>query len=47
MPPYVGGRGWVGCCLDGEIDWEELEELVPDAYVTVAPTSLGNLVEPG
>ena len=36
-PPYVGGRGWVGVRLDGEIDWVELAEVLEDAYRTVAP----------
>ncbi|HYJ24894.1 MAG TPA: MmcQ/YjbR family DNA-binding protein [Acidimicrobiia bacterium] len=40
IPPYVGGRGWVGCYLDVEVDWEALEEIVVDAYVTVAPARL-------
>jgi hypothetical protein len=40
VPPYVGGRGWVGCYLDVEVDWDALEEIVVDAYVTVAPARL-------
>jgi hypothetical protein len=40
IPPYVGGRGWVGCYLDVEVDWETLEEIVVDGYVTVAPVRL-------
>jgi hypothetical protein len=44
VPPYVGGRGWVGCYLDVEIDWDELEEVVVDAYLTVAPARLASLV---
>lgn len=36
-PPYVGQRGWVGVRLDGDVDWDELGELVEDAYRVVAP----------
>jgi hypothetical protein len=39
-PPYVGGRGWLGVRLDGEVDWGELAELCEDAYRTVAPKRL-------
>lgn len=39
-PPYVGGRGWVGLRLDGVVDWGEVEELMEEAYRTVAPPSL-------
>jgi hypothetical protein len=40
-PPYVGVRGWVGVYLDvPEVDWEEVAELVADAYRTVAPGRL-------
>jgi hypothetical protein len=39
-PPYVGHRGWVGVRLDGEVDWDEVTEIVEDAYRTVAPRRL-------
>lgn len=39
-PPYVGPRGWLGVCLDVPVDWDEIAELVRDAYRTVAPKSL-------
>jgi hypothetical protein len=35
-PPYVGSRGWLGVRLDGEIDLDELEMLLDDAYRCVA-----------
>lgn len=38
-PPYVGGRGWVGVRLDGEVDWDEIDEICGDAYRVVAPKS--------
>ncbi|MGI9064533.1 MAG: MmcQ/YjbR family DNA-binding protein [Pseudonocardiaceae bacterium] len=41
VPPYVGGRGWIGVRLDVEgVDWDEIAELVEDAYRMVAPKSL-------
>jgi hypothetical protein len=39
-PPYVGGRGWLGVRLDGDVDWDEIAELCQDAYRTVAPAAL-------
>jgi hypothetical protein len=39
-PPYVGHRGWLGIRLDRDIDWDELAELLADAYRVVAPKRL-------
>jgi hypothetical protein len=39
-PPYVGHRGWLGVYLDVPQDWDELAELVTDAYRSVAPRRL-------
>lgn len=40
-PPYVGVRGWLGVYLDVPgVDWEEIGEIVTDAYRTVAPKRL-------
>jgi hypothetical protein len=39
-PPYVGHRGWLGVRLHDEIDWDELEGIVEDAFATVAPARL-------
>jgi hypothetical protein len=39
-PPYVGGRGWVGLRLDGEIDWDEVVILCKEAFRTVASKKL-------
>jgi hypothetical protein len=39
-PPYVGHRGWLGVCLDVPIDWDEIDDLVTDAWRTVAPKRL-------
>ncbi|HSJ82328.1 MAG TPA: MmcQ/YjbR family DNA-binding protein [Acidimicrobiia bacterium] len=40
VPPYVGVRGWVGCYLDRTVDWDQLDDVVLDAYLTVAPARL-------
>lgn len=49
VPPYVGGRGWLGVYLDlGEpVDWDEVAELVEDAYRMVAPKKLLQLLDEG
>ena len=39
-PPYVGGRGWIGVRLDGDVDWTEIAELCQDAYRAIAPARL-------
>ena len=39
-PPYVGHRGWLGVYLDVPVDWAEIEEIVTDAYLMVAPKRL-------
>jgi hypothetical protein len=39
-PPYVGGRGWLGVRLDGDVDWAEIAELCEDAYRVIAPQRL-------
>lgn len=39
-PPYVGHRGWLGVRLDREFDWDELADLLADAYRYVAPKGL-------
>jgi hypothetical protein len=39
-PPYVGGRGWIGVYLDVPVDWDEISDVVEDAYRTVAPKRL-------
>lgn len=39
-PPYVGGRGWVGLRMDGDLDWDEIASLCEEAYRAVAPERL-------
>ena len=51
VPPYVGGRGWLGVRLVLDTgagpDWEEISEIVEDAYRTVAPQTLVRRWEAG
>jgi hypothetical protein len=46
---YVGDRGWVGVRIvhdDGRTpDWDEIHELVVEAYRCVAPARLVRLLE--
>lgn len=45
-PPYVGGRGWLGVYLDvPDVDWNEIEVIVRDAYRAVAPVKLVALLD--
>jgi hypothetical protein len=39
-PPYVGTSGWVGAWLDGKPDWNEIGELLRDAYIKRAPKKI-------
>jgi len=36
VPPYVGTRGWIGVYLDVAVDSEAVEELIGNAYHSVA-----------
>jgi len=40
IPPYVGHRGWLGVRLDVPVDWDQVADLVEDAYRMVAPKRL-------
>ncbi len=40
VPPYVGPSGWIGVWLDRGVDWDELRELLRDAYRLTAPRKL-------
>ena len=46
LPAYIGSRGWVGLRLDvGEIDSDEVPELVRGSYRLMAPKRLAALVD--
>lgn len=40
VPPYVGHRGWLGLRLDIDVDWDEVDAFIVDAYRCVAPKKL-------
>lgn len=40
VPPYVGHRGWLGVFLDVPVDWNEIADIVTEAYRVVAPKKL-------
>jgi hypothetical protein len=42
VPPYVGHRGWLGVRLDRTPDWDEIEDVVLEAFLTVAPKRLAD-----
>jgi hypothetical protein len=39
-PPYVGHKGWLGVYLDVPVDWDEIAEIVEEAYRVIAPPKL-------
>jgi hypothetical protein len=45
-PPYVGHRGWIGVRIDRTPDWDEVAQIVAEAYRMVAPKKLAALVPP-
>jgi predicted DNA-binding protein (MmcQ/YjbR family) len=46
MPAYIGSKGWVALRLDtGDIDWEEVTEMVTGSYRLIAPKRLAALAE--
>ena len=41
LPPYVGGKGWVGIHADHpRTDWEEVAELIATSFCLIAPKRL-------
>jgi phosphoribosylglycinamide formyltransferase-1 len=41
LPAYIGPRGWAALRLDaGNLDWDEVAELVRDSFRLVAPKQL-------
>jgi len=46
LPAYIGPRGWIALRLDrGEVDWDEVAELVMGSYRLIAPQRLVKLVK--
>jgi len=44
-PPYVGPSGWIGAWLDKSPLWDEITELLRDAYRLKAPKKLADSLE--
>jgi predicted DNA-binding protein (MmcQ/YjbR family) len=45
VPPYVGGKGWIGIYLDGpRVDWDELKNLIRGSYRLIAPKRLAAMI---
>lgn len=40
VPPYVGPSGWIGIHLDGNVDWDDVQDLLRDGYRMIAPKRL-------
>jgi hypothetical protein len=40
VPPYVGSSGWLGVWLDHDTHWDELADILRDAFALVAPKRL-------
>lgn len=46
LPPYVAHHGYVGVYLDvADVDWDEIRELLTDAYRLAAPKKLAKLLD--
>jgi hypothetical protein len=40
VPPYVGPSGWIGIRLTGDVDWDDVQDLLRDGYRMIAPKRL-------
>ena len=47
VPPYMGPSGWIGVWLDDVCDWDELADILRDAYRQVAPKKLLARIDDG
>ena len=46
VPSYVGPRGWVAIRLDlNEVDWDTVNELARQAFLSSAPRKLAALID--
>jgi predicted DNA-binding protein (MmcQ/YjbR family) len=45
VPPYLGGKGWVGMRLNGKPDWNAVAALVEESYRLIAPKRLAVTLE--
>lgn len=40
VPRYVGPKGWIGICIDADVDWGLVADLATDSYRMTAPKRL-------
>jgi hypothetical protein len=40
VPPYVAHLGWIGLRLDRDVDWDEVADVIDEAWGTRAPRTL-------
>lgn len=40
VPPYLGHKGWVGIRLEGNLDWDDVIDLIEESYQMIAPKRL-------
>jgi predicted DNA-binding protein (MmcQ/YjbR family) len=45
VPPYLGGKGWVGMRLNDKPDWNAVAALIEESYRLVAPKRLALQLE--
>jgi predicted DNA-binding protein (MmcQ/YjbR family) len=46
VPRYLTRGGWVSMDLSGDVDWDEVDELVRTSFCLIAPKRLAKLVDP-
>jgi hypothetical protein len=44
-PQYVGPSGWVGVRLDGDVEWDEIDAMLREAYRLKAPKTLARQLD--
>ncbi len=44
-PQYVGPSGWVGVRLDHDVDWDEIDSMLREAYRLKAPKTLAKQLD--
>ncbi|PWK07017.1 MmcQ/YjbR family DNA-binding protein [Tumebacillus permanentifrigoris] len=42
--PYIGQHGWVSLRTTGDLDWNEIQDLLLEGYLRTAPKRLAKLV---
>lgn len=45
VPPYMGGRGWLGARLDKRLGWKRITGIVEHGYRLTAPKRIAALLD--